>query len=296
MEIFKQIEDDYGVEITGGISDKQSNIVNAFQGFRPGIPHAYCQFHFLDHVSGPIVAKDSHLLAQLRSDVRGLSLVKGHAADHVNPVGNKSPVGDVLAPLIEELKCAISTTGDCIKIFPGIEAYTNLEYVLSCISPLVSIDMPARVKRSLTSLVGAIGNILDNRISVRPDTEQEAIRSNHILRLWDRHRQGQEFSHQHHDPIPIARTPRERGTIGNLPRWFASKHSPTRGRSGSGLDGSHAFQGVVVHNTTINQNQESKNVGRMRLIQVSSFCHLHTIYRSENRETNPEQQDHRRLW
>ncbi|MEX2756981.1 MAG: hypothetical protein Q6365_016495 [Candidatus Sigynarchaeota archaeon] len=161
VDIFKKIEKDYGIKITGGISDKQANIVKAFQEFRPGIPHGYCQYHFLDHVAEPIAAKDSHLLTRLRSAVRDFSLVEGHVMEKVKPVGKDSPVSDVFAPIIEELKCAVATTGDCIKIFPGIEAHANLEHVFACISPLATMDMPARVKRSLTSLVNSIEEMLN---------------------------------------------------------------------------------------------------------------------------------------
>jgi hypothetical protein len=161
VEIFKKIEEEYEVMIVGGVSDKQTNIVKAFQQFKPDIPHAYCQYHFLDHVAEPIAAKDSHLLTRLRSEVRDFSLVASHVAESVKPVGKNSPVSDVFAPVIEELKCAVATTGDCIKVFPGIEAYANLEHVLSRFSSLSSMDMPTRVKRSLTTLITSIEQLLN---------------------------------------------------------------------------------------------------------------------------------------
>lgn len=161
VEIFKKIEKEYEVKIIGGVSDKQSNIVKAFKQFKPGIPHAFCQFHFLDHVAEPIAAKDSHLLTRLRSEVRDFSLVASHVAESVKSVGKDSPVSDVFAPVIEELKCAVATTGDCIKIFPGIEAYANLEHVLSRISSLSGMDVPARVKRSMIALVTSIEQLLN---------------------------------------------------------------------------------------------------------------------------------------
>ncbi len=161
VDIFKKVEKEYGVKTVGGISDKQANIVKAFQQFKPDVPHAYCQYHFLDHVAEPIAAKDSHLLTCLRSEVRDFSLVQGHVAESVKPVGKDSPVSDVFAPMIEELKCAVATTGDCIKVFPGIEAYANLEHVLSRISSLSNMDMPARVKRSMTTLISSIEQLLN---------------------------------------------------------------------------------------------------------------------------------------
>jgi len=170
VEIFTQIENEYGVEITGGVSDKQANIVKAFEQFRPGIPHAYCQFHFLDHVAEPMATKDSHLLTQLRAEVRDISIVSSHVADQVRPVAKDGRVGDVLAPLVEELKCAVATTGDCIKTFPGVEAFANLEYLLSRLQALVITEIPARVKRSFNALVDSIETILNKYREIYQDT------------------------------------------------------------------------------------------------------------------------------
>jgi hypothetical protein len=180
VDIFKKIEKEYGVEIVGGISDKQANIVKAFQQFKPGIPHAFCQYHFLDHVAEPIAAKDSHLLTRLRSEVRDFSLVASHVAESVKLVGKDSPVSDVFAPVIEELKCAVATTGDCIKIFPGIEAYANLEHVLSRISSLSSMDMPVRVKRSLATLVGALEQLLNTYRPLQQEIGVMLMDFNHL--------------------------------------------------------------------------------------------------------------------
>jgi hypothetical protein len=90
-------------------------------------------------------------------------------ADQIKPVAKESPAGDVLAPMVEELKCAVATTGDCIKIFPGVEAFANLEYILSQLQSLVATKMPANVKRSFNSLVGSIEAILNNHREMYQD-------------------------------------------------------------------------------------------------------------------------------
>ncbi len=160
VKVFQNIEKEYNVEIKGFISDKQRNIVKAVQEFRSGSLHAYCQYHFLDHVAEPVAAKDAHLLAQLRSDVRDFSLVCGNSKEDIKPVARNSPVSDVFAPVVEELKCAIATSGDNLKVFPGIEAYANLEHVLNGLQSCNELVMPGRVRRSYISLVGAIENVL----------------------------------------------------------------------------------------------------------------------------------------
>jgi len=73
--IFREIEMIYGVPIVAIISDKQKNIVNGVKQFRPDILHAYCPYHFLNHISESIASKDSHLKKTLRKSVRQLSIV-----------------------------------------------------------------------------------------------------------------------------------------------------------------------------------------------------------------------------
>ena len=68
-KLFEEIESLYGVPIVAVISDKQKNIVNAVKRFNSDISHAYCQFHFLNHVVEPIAAKDSFLKKTLRKAV-----------------------------------------------------------------------------------------------------------------------------------------------------------------------------------------------------------------------------------
>nr|MDO8116587.1 hypothetical protein [Candidatus Sigynarchaeota archaeon] len=160
VEVFYNIEKTYGIKIKGFISDKQKNIVKAVREFRQGSLHAFCQYHFLDHVAEPIAAKDSHLLTKLRSDIRDLSIVNAHTVQDLKPVGSDSPVRDIFAPIVEELKCAIATSGDMIKVFPGIEAYANLEHVFRGLQSCNDLEMPFRARRSYNTLVSSIEDIL----------------------------------------------------------------------------------------------------------------------------------------
>jgi len=73
--IFREIEIFYNVPIVAIISDKQKNIINSVKQFKPDISHMYYQYHFLNHIAGPIVSKDSHLKKILRKSIRQLSIV-----------------------------------------------------------------------------------------------------------------------------------------------------------------------------------------------------------------------------
>lgn len=160
VDIYELIENEYEVPIKGVVSDKQDNIVKSLKIFNPEIPHAYCQYHFLDHIAEPIATKDSHMLKNLRSTVRGFSLVEDHVASDVKPVEANSLVHDIFAPIVEELLCAIATKGDYFKVFPGMEAYINLEYILTKLKLFYNKDVNKKVKRSLDFLVTAIEELL----------------------------------------------------------------------------------------------------------------------------------------
>jgi len=171
--LLKKVEDLYGVPIVAIISDKQKNIVNAVKSFNPKIPHAYCQYHFLNHIADPIASKDSHLKTVLKKAIRALSIVvNSNSAD-------SNDLYKLFLPISEELRCAISTRGDNFNLFPGIECYANLNFILDKLAPFKTFSVSQKVSRSLTSLIDALVNLLsetrqlrDEIISLIPDLEQ----------------------------------------------------------------------------------------------------------------------------
>src|SRR5262245_32039734 len=54
------------------MSDKQDAFVQGLAAEFPGVPHRYCQNHFLRDVAKPVLEADSHAKVQLRKKVRGL--------------------------------------------------------------------------------------------------------------------------------------------------------------------------------------------------------------------------------
>ena len=156
--IFQEIEEIYGVPIIAIISDKQKNIVNSVKQFKPDIPHAYCQYHFLKHIVEPIASKDSHLKKILRKSIMKLSIVQNSKHADSNELYN------LFRPISEELKCAISTRGDRFDLFPGIEAYVNLEHVSSHLEQFEEMTLSSKVSRTITALLDAIRSLLqENR-------------------------------------------------------------------------------------------------------------------------------------
>jgi hypothetical protein len=163
--LFEEIEELYGVKITAVISDKQRNIVNAVKSFNSEIPHAFCQYHFLNHIAKLIASKDSHLKKMLKKAVNKLSIVAN------SNLADSNDLYKLFYPISEELKCAISTRGDHFHVFPGIECYANLEFILERLKPFETASLSSKVSRSLTALIEAIINVLSEHQQLKEEIE-----------------------------------------------------------------------------------------------------------------------------
>lgn len=178
IDLFRRIENLYGVPIIAVISDKQKNIVNAVKEFKPNIPHAYCQYHFLNHVVEPIAAKDSHLRKILRKAVRNLSIVQNRK------LANSNPLYKLFYPISEELKCAIAARGDRFKCFPGLETFLNLEYVSSRLEPFERLNLSVKISRSLSTLLEFLRALLQENRQIKEEISSllpEFMQVRHIL-------------------------------------------------------------------------------------------------------------------
>jgi hypothetical protein len=58
------------------MSDKQDAFVSGIAAEFPGVPHRYCQNHFLRDVAQPMLEADSHAKVRMRSKVRGLRTIE----------------------------------------------------------------------------------------------------------------------------------------------------------------------------------------------------------------------------
>ena len=105
-QILKDLELKFGVPIKAVISDKQKNIVNAVKQFNAEIPHAFCQYHFLNHVMEPIQAKNSHLATQLKKRVRNFSIIVNRYKSQLDPKNSEyNSLYSIFSPLAEHASC-----------------------------------------------------------------------------------------------------------------------------------------------------------------------------------------------
>lgn len=72
----KEWADRLGKPIRAWMSDKQDAFVKGIAKVCPGVPHRYCQNHFLRDVAAPMLEADSHVKVQMRRKVRGLRTIE----------------------------------------------------------------------------------------------------------------------------------------------------------------------------------------------------------------------------
>ena len=71
-----QIAEALGLPVNGWMSDKQAAFVQGIAAEFPGVPHRYCDNHFLRDLAKPVLEKDSHAKVQMRRKVRGLRTIE----------------------------------------------------------------------------------------------------------------------------------------------------------------------------------------------------------------------------
>jgi hypothetical protein len=81
------------------ISDKQKAFVTGIAEVFAGVPHRYCNNHFLRDLAKPVLERDSHAKVQMRRKVRGLRQVEQRILDERRKSSNPStPSGEVVPP------------------------------------------------------------------------------------------------------------------------------------------------------------------------------------------------------
>lgn len=71
-----QIAEALGLPVAGWMSDKQEAFVQGIAQEFPGVPHRYCDNHFLRDLAKPVLEKDSHAKVDMRRKVRGLRTIE----------------------------------------------------------------------------------------------------------------------------------------------------------------------------------------------------------------------------
>jgi hypothetical protein len=125
---------DSGVNILGIVSDAQKSIRLAIKDLFPGIPHQYCQFHYLKDIALPLINEDRTLKTDLKHNIRGIKDVEkkikyqSESAD-----GILSPELEVIDGYTHALRSILLEDGRAPLDPPGIKVYERLQQVQTSI-------------------------------------------------------------------------------------------------------------------------------------------------------------------
>lgn len=92
----RELAEQLGKLVSFWMSDKQEAFVKGIAAEFPGVPHGYCQNHFLRDLAKPVLEQDSHAKVRMRMKVRGLraierAVLQGRPAERNEPEDAESP-------------------------------------------------------------------------------------------------------------------------------------------------------------------------------------------------------------
>src|SRR3954447_7404456 len=89
------------------MSDKQDAFITAIAAEFPGVPHRYCDNHFLRDLAKPVLEADSHAKVRMREKVRGLRAIEQAVLRRP-----KAVTGDDLTPEVPHATVTTTAAAD----------------------------------------------------------------------------------------------------------------------------------------------------------------------------------------
>jgi hypothetical protein len=104
----KQWADSLGLPVALWLSDKQDAFVSGVAAEFPGVPHRYCENHFLRDVAKPVLEADSHAKVQMRKKVRGLRTIEQAVLKRAGVEASKGAAADAAEAILTVVVSAAS--------------------------------------------------------------------------------------------------------------------------------------------------------------------------------------------
>jgi hypothetical protein len=90
----RQMAEQLGKPVLSWMSDKQDAFVTGIAAEFPGVPHRYCQNHFLRDLAKPVLEQDSHAKVKMRSRIRGLRAIEREVLEQQQQADPECPTAD----------------------------------------------------------------------------------------------------------------------------------------------------------------------------------------------------------
>jgi len=114
---------DLGLRIAALLSDKERGLVPAVGTVFPGIPHAFCQMHYLDNLATPIAQADEAMKVTLRQTIRA-AVGPQLRQEHVEQPGVLTMTGLLPSPVVANSAGADATP--VLATAPALAAATPI--------------------------------------------------------------------------------------------------------------------------------------------------------------------------
>jgi hypothetical protein len=113
-----------GLPVSSWISDKQEAFVAGIAEVFPGVPHGYCENHFLRDLAKPLLEQDSHAKVQMRRKVRGLRTIEQAVLrDEARKIAVSE--GSAVAPPAADPNGDASAAAVAAELPPGEQAFAR---------------------------------------------------------------------------------------------------------------------------------------------------------------------------
>jgi hypothetical protein len=179
----KRIAQDLGKPVRLWISDKQDAFVKAIKAEFPGVPHRYCQNHFLRQLARPTLEADSHAKVQMRKKVRGLRGIERGVLHARQAAGQTASEPDAAGGVVLDYCCCVRGILNDDRGGPlhpcGLRMAEALAEVLASLRRALALNKPGVAHGQLARLAGYIGEGLAKTTQQRTQISEqvEAIKA-----------------------------------------------------------------------------------------------------------------------
>lgn len=157
------------------ISDKQDAFVKAIAQEFPGVPHRYCQNHFLRELARPTLESDSHAKVQMRKKIRGLRGIERQVlqaqAKGPGTTAVTDPAGQVVLDYCGAVRGILNDDQGGPLHPPGLRMAEALQEVRDSLLRVLALNKPGPAHGQLARLADYV-----NKGLVGAADQQEQVR------------------------------------------------------------------------------------------------------------------------
>ena len=149
-QVLETIREKFNITYIGFVSDKEGLNVKCVEEFYPGIPHQYCQTHFLANQWKHAEALDSNVYLPLRKAINNLYIHKVAKTVTIKTERGRESVRDVFKPIDDDLHVMLKVRNVKFQQLRGAWLWEKLrEFVAELKRQVEPLDPSARFTRIL---------------------------------------------------------------------------------------------------------------------------------------------------